>query len=554
MNHKNALIGLAIVIILLTPLSVITALLTYTVTLTSNGIISTSEMSTYYISKTGSNINVINGSSGAVLYTNTNANSAFSKAFQYVANGGTVVVEPGTYTASGTSILMQNCYNVKVIFQSGAILTISNGANVAVLKLKNCVNSQIINAQIDGNAANQNAYWYAHGIEIWGCTNCVVDRAKIDNCATYGFYTHADTTGIDDNNGITNSVLTNCQQNGITLGSNYEDTSTKVYAINNTVTDSSDVGITAYANGSRIIGNYVHDLWGLNNTKARWGIASEGASHCIIANNTIENCIVGIMFETDGNMLRKVSSNLVINNYILNCAPYGICDNSIGYNTITQNTVVNTRTTYLNNNLYAAIRIGQFAPMVALTNDIVSSNTIINTNATNGYIQSAIWQVGSSSYSMTDCSIVNNIITTVLGVRSTGIGIQTNCVNTKIEGNNIQAYRGVGIEDSTCTGTRVISNTLVNSTTQLFDGGTGTKTSLTGQQAVLTFNCIKIFGSTSLNAGTYYYTQGAQQTITLYPNSGYSALLHIDGSNVALTGDQYVITMSTDHSVYVFFE
>jgi hypothetical protein len=57
--------------------------------------------------------------------------------------------------------------------------------------------------------------------------------------------------------------------------------------------------------------------------------------------------------------------------------------------------------------------------------------------------------------------------------------------------------------------------------------------------------------TTSPVSGTYSYSNTTQTIITVTPNSGYNAVLNVDGSNVTLTSNAYTVNMNQDHFAYV---
>jgi hypothetical protein len=113
---------------------------------------------------------------------------AFSHAFTFLANGGTLTIQKGTYIASTTSILMENCKDVMVVFESGAMLTAEANLNLPVFKMANCQSCTLVNIQVDGNGDNQVSNG-ATGTGVWfyDCSNCILMNSYITDCAGYGF-------------------------------------------------------------------------------------------------------------------------------------------------------------------------------------------------------------------------------------------------------------------------------------------------------------------------------------------------------------------------------
>ncbi len=267
------------------------------------------------------------GTTGQILYQNTNPAQVANNAINSLTQGGSIYFTAGTYTITQTITVSKN--NAQLIFQAGAKLVAANGLNAQVIQVSSD-NILIQNPEIDGNSANQAlGNYYVNGIQMTG-TNSRVDGANIYNCRRFGLY-----VGGGYNNGITNSVLTGNGWNGITLGSGGGETG--LYAINNEVSHSGDVGISAYAVGSLIQNNYVHDIDGsLGAVNSHWGIASEGGyGYNKITGNTIANTNYGISAAPGTG-----PSNTITNNTITNAAE-GAIQIHTNSNTINGNTISN---------------------------------------------------------------------------------------------------------------------------------------------------------------------------------------------------------------------
>jgi parallel beta-helix repeat protein len=179
--------------------------------------------------------------------------------------------------------------------------------NVAAILLNNANNWLIQNPTINGNAANQVISGLGpNGIEMTMSSNCCVDGAYIYNCRQFGFYPQYNVVRC----GIANSKITNCGWNGILLGGGGGGEN-ELYAINNEVAYSGDVGISSYSNSSTIQNNYVHDINGTTGGggNSHMGIASESGGNDTISNNTVVSCDFGITISTGS--LNTISGNTV---------------------------------------------------------------------------------------------------------------------------------------------------------------------------------------------------------------------------------------------------
>jgi len=469
-----------------------------------------------------SGINYIQNATGQIVYNSSNVAETFSTAFSLASPGGAITVSAGTYVANQT-VLIQNRSNVKLVFDDGAVLTISDGVDAPVLYLQYCVNCTLYNVHIDGNAAGQTTpYPLTNGLQLYECSNCLIDRAYVTNCKRSGIEICHDTETIVPS-GVINSMVTFCEWNGMTLDSN------GTYAINNEVSYCSDVGITTYGTGTIITGNYIHDMNGTTHTQANWGIGVEGGGYALIANNIITNGKTGICLSPDAGL--TVQSNLVMNNTITNCIT-GIGVSDSGYDTITHNQISNWGSGYA---FGITLYWGQ--------NYIVSENVLIN-NLNNEEARSIY------TYSISNSSIYNNTITANLTIPySYGVKLEkTN--KTILEKNRIQAKNGV-IITSDCANNLIYQNDLGNCTQQITDSGQNTTINPPYlETCTLIINCPSIYCSIDPPAGTYNYLNSSQVSITLTPNPNYDSVLNIDGVNVSLIENSYNLSMERNHVVF----
>jgi parallel beta-helix repeat protein len=477
-----------------------------------------------------SGTNYIQDAAGRTVYSSLNVEQTFSTAFSLVSSGGTITVSPGVYTATA-SVHMQNCRNLKLVFEDGAILTIADNVNAPVLFLQSCSNIQLVNLFIDGNRAGQTTAWITDGILMYNCNNCSVINSTITNCYRDGVAISDDESGHLPS-GIVGCTVTFCGWNGITLGAGSEYT-VGAYAINNTVAYCSDVGITSYGVGSIIVGNYIYDMNGTTSTQAHWGIGVEAHGYSYIARNIISNCGSGIVIAPDVGF--NVSSNLIIDNEVYNCST-GICAADDGYDVITRNKIIGWGSSY-------AFGITLYWGK----NYIASENLLIN-NLNNNEIRSIY------TYSISNSSIYNNTITAKLTVPySYGISLEkTNKII--LEKNRIQAKYGVIIA-SDCANNLIYQNDLSNCTeVEITNNGQNTTINPPYlETCTLIINSPSIYGSINPPAGVYNYLNSLQVSITLTPNPNHYSVLNIDGVNVRLTENSYIISMEGNHVVYVIF-
>jgi hypothetical protein len=310
----------------------------------------------YIISVSGSNYQILNGATMAMLYQGTSS----SQVFNYLlgssgtaSNGNTVYVEAGAYSVAGT----WNVYkaNIALTFQSGAVLTAVNNFNNIILAL-HANGVTVSGVTINGNGANQspaaNAYVtgsnFNDGIDIFN-DDCLIEYSTIYNCRCYGILSAYGSTA--DNVGVMNCKVYNCGANGISVSCGTA-TGTNFYIINNEVYGCGDVGIDSYGYDTIITGNYVHDIGstapmdGYNN--AAWGIGIEmgggtgSGKYLLIAGNTVNNCAGdggsggGIVTVGSGSLNNIIIAGNTIDNGGWAAIQLGSSSNDfIEYNTIT---------------------------------------------------------------------------------------------------------------------------------------------------------------------------------------------------------------------------
>lgn len=107
----------------------------------------------YVINVSGSNYQMVNGTTGQVLFQSESSYQVFSNVIGNCSAGYSIDVTSGIYLVQSTWII-QNVDNVFLNFESGTKLLAANGLNASVLELSNSNNDVISGVTLDGNAAN----------------------------------------------------------------------------------------------------------------------------------------------------------------------------------------------------------------------------------------------------------------------------------------------------------------------------------------------------------------------------------------------------------------
>jgi hypothetical protein len=362
--------------------------------------------------------------SGLSSYTGTVAATVINQAIAALTNGGDIYFKRKNYTITAEIVDGGNS-NINLIFEKGAKLTAGDGLtnlinDYSIIHLTNISNWNIIDIEIDGNSTKQALMLNpdAAGIFCENVTNVVIERAYIYNCIEFGVYFAEACIS----SGVINSYLTTCNWNAITLGNHI--TANNLFAINNDISHTGDIGISIIGQNCRVTDNYIHDNDGvLGDVSSNWGIAVEDADGVGAGNLIAKNIIVG------GAVAIHIAANRV--------------DQIITENKISGITLPT---------LWGAIAV--------LSNNCIISNNII---------QSTDAEVVGILAQGHNLIIQGNKINTVVGIR---VGhVDRNLIsNNEISSSSV----AIRIGDSDCDYTRIFNNDLDGSASAFDDNGVGT--------------------------------------------------------------------------------
>ena len=380
----------------------------------SHGTISQAPTETYshIIRISGSNYIVENGLTGAIEFQSTNAAQAITNG---LSRGGSILIKAGTYPIT-TTAYGQGVNDVTLVFEEGAKLVLANNVNAPVLWITGVSDWLIVNPEIDGNMANNQEFTDTDGLIVHDSRNVHVDEAYIYNVRIFGFYVNLNC----ENCGITNSLVTNCGWNCITLSD-----STGSYAIGNEVSHCGDVGITCYSWSGIIQNNYVHDIDGTEGSQlspdsinSHWAIGVEGGADTIITGNTVINAGYGVVVHNSGNTASRGMGDAI---------------------TISSNTFQNIQS--------CGIEIHS-------SDNVVSNNQIIDWSSGKNAITIELGLAGSNTAN--NNQIIDNILSSQYA-NANGINVRTGVINTLIQANDLTSVTGTKIINSG-TGTTIIGN------------------------------------------------------------------------------------------------
>jgi len=426
-----------------------------------NGIIQQTSTGTYtyIVSVSGSNYQIKNGATQQIAYQSTNAAQIINTAIINLTANQKMYFTTGTYTLT-TSIEIANKDNGALVFQPGAKLFVANGMGKSAIFIHDGSDNWIIDGiEIDGNAANQNIGGWSppNGIAIYNdCSNITTINANIHDCWMYGWVAWENVRAC----GIRDSVLTNCNWNCIELGASVLPTTIEngLYAINNTCTNSGDVGITTYGIGNTIQGNRIYNMTGIHGScNSQWAIGVEGGHGHLISDNIIVTATRGMSIEqTDG-----LGSNMITGNTITTCG-FGIV-------------VVSPNNTIINNTISNFDMYGWSQQAIAIEGSYggANNNKVLNNSisSTNG-VAHAILIDSANDTQFND----NKINVPRAGTSWFAIQISASS-RTTISRNTLIGFMSIIIGDAACQSTTITNNdfTKCNSETgAITDYGTGT--------------------------------------------------------------------------------
>jgi hypothetical protein len=319
----------------------------------------------YIMSISGSNYQILNGNTRTLIYQSTSSSTAFNYLLGssgIASVGSTLYIEDaGTYTLTSTWHIYVD--DVTITCEDGVYLwstarsTPSDINNIMIFLHGDGITW--IGGEIDGNGINQQpspttlitgANFY-DGFDCDGAY-CLIKDATVHDCRCYGILSANGATA--DHFGVVHCTVYNCGANGISASCGTA-TGTNNYFTHNTVYNCGDVGIDSYGYDTIITDNTIYNcginfppFYGYVNPGG-WGIGIEmaggsgGGTYLFIANNTISECLDGIVVGGSGNFnYVLISGNHIVNGPIsgdwvgiwLYGGSSGVHNDIIEYNTV----------------------------------------------------------------------------------------------------------------------------------------------------------------------------------------------------------------------------
>jgi hypothetical protein len=391
--NTSVIISLALGGLLLFPISLGLTTLSLP-TIPTGGAIANAQYS-YVITISGSNYQVLNGITRAVLYQSTSSSQTVSYLLGssgVASSGDSVYVESGAYTVDASWFIRRN--DIQVFFSPQAVLTPRSFANEnspytgtwgggqPVLWIYG--NGVVISGvTIDGNWLNQypspSTYItgpnFNGGINVAG-NDCVIEYSTICNIRCYGIWT---TWNFNVKNLLVkNCLIYNVSANGVSLGVG-QYTSTTGYIINCEFHHCGDCAIDLSGDNGIVTGNYIHDIGSIvphGYVDSGWAVCIEfghgtgNGTYEFVADNTITNTIVGVAIQgvgtfhdilVSGNTVDTASqtgiqiglfgaatNNIIEYNTLRNCVQHSIYIQTLASNTNVYGNTYNNCGSYYN--------------------------------------------------------------------------------------------------------------------------------------------------------------------------------------------------------------
>jgi predicted nucleic acid-binding Zn ribbon protein len=344
----------------------------------------------YIITVSGSNYQVMNGTTKAVLYQSTSSSQTFNHLLGssgIAADGSTLYVEDGTYTIDAMWQVNKN--NIQMYFSPNALLWSINNLGGGFSEGRPVLwiygNEVLIHGvTIDGNWLNQPPYsgyipasanWHG-GINVAG-NDCTIEYSTIYNIRCYGIWTAWDRDV--KNLVVMNCEIYNCAANGVSLAVGQHRAVTG-YIMNNHIHHCGDCAVDLSGDDGIVTGNNIHDIGPIvphGYVDSGWGVCVEfghgtgGGTYEFVAGNTIVNTVVGVAIQgvgtfhdvlVSGNTIDTTSesgiqigvfgdaeNNIIEYNSLANCRERGIYIQSLASNTVAYgNTYSNCGTNFYN--------------------------------------------------------------------------------------------------------------------------------------------------------------------------------------------------------------
>lgn len=278
-------------------------------------------------------IKALNGITGAVDYSGSDAATVINAALSAMTSGGELFVKAGTYDLS-SSIYLHNRQNILITGEGGSTILSASGTYEAVIYLLGSSNSTIQNLTINGDQSSYDV----KGISLAASDHITISNVTVQNCLEGGILSYqGGYEKILNSRSLGNGAAGS--QAGYGSGIDLDSSSFSLIS-GNVVASNYRIGIwatgtSATTYGYLITNNTVYDNGASPPTTA--GI-QVGTSNGAVNNSTISNNIVEYNQQV-GIWLYKANGNLVTGNTIYHNGNAGISIHAATRNQIQENNV-----------------------------------------------------------------------------------------------------------------------------------------------------------------------------------------------------------------------
>jgi parallel beta-helix repeat protein len=322
----------------------------------------TRRVALYVISVDGNKIRALNGITGVVDYSGSDAATVINAALSAMTSGGELFLKAGTYSLS-SPIYLPNRRNILITGEGNSTILSAAGKYEAVIYLLGTSNSTIQNLAINGNESSYDA----KGISMAASDHVTVRNVVVQNCLEGGILSYQGGYHKILNSRIVGNGAAG-SRSGFGSGIDLDSSSFSLIS-GNVVASNYNIGIwatgtSATTYGYLITNNTVYDNGAAPPTTA--GIQL-GTSTLTVYNSTISNNIVEYNHQ-DGIWLYQANGNLVTGNTVYHNGDTGISMHTATGNRIQGNNVDQ-------NGGYAGIGLGVNSNNNLITGNNVSANT-----------------------------------------------------------------------------------------------------------------------------------------------------------------------------------
>jgi parallel beta-helix repeat protein len=406
----------------------------------------TSRVGLYVVSVDGNKIEALNGITGVVDYSGSDAATVINAALSAMTSGGEIYLKAGTYALS-SPIYLPNRRNILIAGEGNSTILSAAGKYEAVIYLLGTSNSTIQNLAINGNESSYDA----KGISMAASDHVTVNNVVVQNCLEGGIMSYQGGYHKILNSRIVGNGATRSQA-GFGSGIDFDSSSFSLIS-GNVVASNYNIGIwatgtSATTYGYLITNNTVYDNGAAPPTTA--GIQL-GTSTLTVYNSTISNNIVEYNHQ-DGIWLYQANGNLVTGNTVYHNGDTGISmhtatGNQIQANNVEQNEdaiciLVNSNNNLITGNQLNANRNYGIDLDATNTGNVIENNYFSDNGASPAIAGTLTGStiINNIGYTNTSYGLAFAVMGIGVGVAAAGVGVAV--AMSRRGGSEVLSYGG----------------------------------------------------------------------------------------------------------------